>query len=128
MTRSCAPTLPVSPSPLLPYSSSSIVTSAQSFSKPAINLKYLRSDDDEQREVIRNLFHSKYLVTARELQVEAVMSLIRKNNTFLIASTGYGKSRIPELFSMMFVKSSKPIVLILNPLDALGDNQVCRCL
>jgi superfamily II DNA helicase RecQ len=41
-----------------------------------------------------------------------------------MAGTGFGKSRVPELYVHLFVKSSKPVVLVLKPLDALGDNQV----
>lgn len=123
ITRSGDPTVLVSPAP-----TSTIPSATPSDSKPAFHKYHIKSDDDEQREVIRKLFYSKYQVNARDLQVDAVMSLVRNMDTFLIASTGYGKSRIPEMFSMMFVKSSNPIVLILNPLDALGDNQVSHSL
>ncbi|KAG0145355.1 hypothetical protein CROQUDRAFT_45859, partial [Cronartium quercuum f. sp. fusiforme G11] len=44
-------------------------------------------------------------------------------DTFLLASTGYRKSWIPELYLLMYPKGSWPIVLVVDPLDALGDNQ-----
>ena len=70
------------------------------------------------------MFEQRYRVKPRPLQVEAVVSLINGRNTFLLAGTGYGKTRIAELFFSMFPRTPKPVVLVLNPLDALGDNQV----
>jgi ATP-dependent DNA helicase RecQ len=61
---------------------------------------------------------------AKELQVEAVFNLVRGKNTFILAGTGYGKSRIPEIYSQLLVKAGRGVVLVLNPLDSLGDNQV----
>ncbi|KAA1123854.1 ATP-dependent DNA helicase sgs1 [Puccinia graminis f. sp. tritici] len=57
-------------------------------------------------------------------QIEAVMNLVRLRNTFVMAGTGFGKSRIPEMYLHLFAKTNKPVVIVLNPLDALGDNQV----
>ncbi|KAA1089279.1 ATP-dependent DNA helicase sgs1 [Puccinia graminis f. sp. tritici] len=61
---------------------------------------------------------------AKPRQVETVASLARGTSTFLLAGTGFGKSRIPEMYHMLLPQSSKPVILVLNPLDALGDNQV----
>ncbi|PLW28600.1 hypothetical protein PCANC_24607 [Puccinia coronata f. sp. avenae] len=61
---------------------------------------------------------------SKPLQIEAVILLVRLKNTFAMAGTGFGKSRIPEMYVHLFAKSSKPVVLVLNPLDALGNNQV----
>ncbi|PLW56853.1 hypothetical protein PCANC_01294 [Puccinia coronata f. sp. avenae] len=61
---------------------------------------------------------------SKSLQIEAVMHLVRLKNMFVMAGTGFGKSRVPELYVHLFAKSSKPVVLVLNPLDALGNNQV----
>lgn len=91
---------------------------------PSISKCWFREDDDEQRVLLHKIFLEQFKVKARSLQIEAALTLSRKRDTFLLASTGYGKSRIPELFCSMFPKVSKPMVLILNPLDALGDNQV----
>ncbi|PLW25067.1 hypothetical protein PCANC_28000 [Puccinia coronata f. sp. avenae] len=41
-----------------------------------------------------------------------------------MAGTGFGKSRILEMYVHLFAKSSKPVVLVPNPLDTLGNNQV----
>ncbi|KAA1108559.1 hypothetical protein PGT21_017097 [Puccinia graminis f. sp. tritici] len=64
-----------------------------------------------------------YKQQAKTLQVEAVCSLVRGRNTFVLAGTGFGKSRIAEMYFRLFDKKKKPVVLVLNPLDALRDNQ-----
>ncbi|OAV92968.1 hypothetical protein PTTG_27494 [Puccinia triticina 1-1 BBBD Race 1] len=60
----------------------------------------------------------------KTVQVEAVKSLVKQQHTFVMAGTGCGKSRISEMYIHLFAKSKKPVILVLNPLDALGDNQV----
>ena len=66
----------------------------------------------------------QYSVPAKPLQIETVVNLARGRNVMLLAGTGFGKSRIPEMFYDLIPKSSKGVVVVLNPLDALGDNQV----
>ncbi|EGG00264.1 uncharacterized protein MELLADRAFT_112029 [Melampsora larici-populina 98AG31] len=75
----------------------------------------------EQSEEARRVFQEKYKCPARPLQIDVVVSLLNKKTTFLIAGTGYGKSRIPELYRNLY---SDGIVLIICPLEALGDDQV----
>ena len=58
----------------------------------------------------------------KELQVKAVLVLARGQNCFVQARTGYGKTQISELFFNMFHR--KVVVLVLNPLDLLGNDQV----
>ncbi|POW14861.1 hypothetical protein PSHT_07243 [Puccinia striiformis] len=60
----------------------------------------------------------------KELQIECCMSLVKQQHSFVLAGTGYGKSRIAEMYYRLFPVESKAIVLVLNPLDTLGDNQV----
>ncbi|PLW56677.1 hypothetical protein PCANC_05128 [Puccinia coronata f. sp. avenae] len=60
----------------------------------------------------------------KTVQVDAVMSLVRQQHTFVMAGTGCGKSRISEMYHHLFARSKKAVILVLNPLDALGDNQV----
>jgi hypothetical protein len=63
----------------------------------------------------------------KELQVEAVSSLVRGRHTFVRVGTGFGKTRISEMYFGLFDK--KVVVLVLNPLDSLGDDQVkIRCM
>ncbi|KAA1125442.1 hypothetical protein PGTUg99_012425 [Puccinia graminis f. sp. tritici] len=58
----------------------------------------------------------------KKLQVAAVSSLVRGGHTFVRAGTGYGKTRISEMYFGLFEK--KVVVLVLVPLDSLGDDQV----
>lgn len=78
----------------------------------------------EQKVKIARKAREVYGQDAKDLQIEAVVSLIAQKNTFALVGTGFGKSRIAELYYRMFFKSVKAIVLTLNPLDSLGDNQV----
>ncbi|OAV98058.1 hypothetical protein PTTG_25783 [Puccinia triticina 1-1 BBBD Race 1] len=56
--------------------------------------------------------------------METVISLVRRKHTFTLAGTGFGKTRIGEVCYRLFPAYKKPIVLVLNPLDSWGDNQV----
>jgi superfamily II DNA or RNA helicase len=58
----------------------------------------------------------------KPLQVEAVTSLVQGKHTFVRAGTGFGKTRISEMFIGLFDR--KVVVLVLVPLDSLGDDQV----
>lgn len=89
-----------------------------------LNQSILRMSDDKLRERIRSNFVTKYSQEARPLQVECVLAVARGQTTFLLAGTGYGKTRIAESFRSLFSLKSRAIIIILNPLDALGDNQV----
>ncbi|OAV93874.1 hypothetical protein PTTG_05012 [Puccinia triticina 1-1 BBBD Race 1] len=59
-----------------------------------------------------------------------VMNLLRGRNTFLLAATGFSKSRILEIYFSMLPKdglgNAIGVVVVLNPLDALGNNQVTK--
>jgi superfamily II DNA or RNA helicase len=63
-----------------------------------------------------------YKDTPKPLQVEAVSALVQGKNVFVRAGTGFGKTRISEMFFNLF--KTKVIILVLNPLDSLGDDQV----
>jgi hypothetical protein len=58
----------------------------------------------------------------KDLQVNAVSSLVRGKHTFVRVGTGFGKTRISEMYFGLFEKNA--VVLVLNPLDSLGDDQV----
>lgn len=81
------------------------------------------SVDDQKAEVVRKS-KKMYGQDPKPLQIAAVISLIQDKNTFLMVGTGYGKTRVAELFMRMYFKCQKTIVLVINPLDALGENQV----
>lgn len=76
---------------------------------------------------LSGIFRIAYGVRPKDLQVKAVIKLIEAKNTFLLAGTGDGKTRIFELYLKCFTSASKGIVLVLNPLDGLRDNQVGQC-
>ncbi|OAV92051.1 hypothetical protein PTTG_09886 [Puccinia triticina 1-1 BBBD Race 1] len=76
-------------------------------------------------EMLQNRSAKVYGPQAPKLvQLDSVIDLIHLRDTFVIAGTGVGKSRIAEMYWDLFPKYRKPIVLVLNPLDSLGDNQV----
>lgn len=76
---------------------------------------------------LSGIFRIAYGVRPKDLQVKAVIKLIEAKNTFLLAGTGDGKTRIVKLYLKCFTSASKGIVLVLNPLDGLRDNQVGQC-
>ncbi|OAV87062.1 hypothetical protein PTTG_10349, partial [Puccinia triticina 1-1 BBBD Race 1] len=59
----------------------------------------------------------------KALQIEAVVALAQEKHCFTLAGTGFGKSRIAEMYSNLYDETENPIVLVLNPLDSLWDNQ-----
>ncbi|EFP93033.2 uncharacterized protein PGTG_18874 [Puccinia graminis f. sp. tritici CRL 75-36-700-3] len=80
--------------------------------------------DDALKTAIGKSAFDRYGQPAKELQITTVFHLARGMNTFLLAGTGFGKSRIPEIYHTLLPKTSNGVILVLNPLDALGDNQV----
>ncbi|KAA1077464.1 hypothetical protein PGT21_009170 [Puccinia graminis f. sp. tritici] len=84
----------------------------------------LRQGETELHSHITEKALACYKQEPKPQQVDAVCSLIRGNNTFVLAGTGFGKTRISEMYFRLFEKKLKAVVLVLNPLDALGDNQV----
>ncbi|KAA1074366.1 ATP-dependent DNA helicase sgs1 [Puccinia graminis f. sp. tritici] len=76
------------------------------------------------KQAIGEIAQAAYRQLAKDLQIETVSNLARGDNTFLLAGTGFGKSRIPEIYHKLHRKDSNAVILVLNPLDALGDNQV----
>lgn len=93
--------------------------------RPAITNTLLESSVPQQRPAVTACFKEKYPKNySKDLQINTVVSLINHNNTFLLAGTGYEKSRIPELFFHMLAKVKKPVVLVLDPLDTFVNNQI----
>jgi ATP-dependent DNA helicase RecQ len=86
--------------------------------------KIYEKTDDKLKEFIKQTSMDTYQQEAKPLQVDTVFNLARGRNTFLLAGTGFGKSRISEMYFKMIPKMKRAVVLVLNPLDALGDNQV----
>lgn len=94
--------------------------------RPTLPASLLNSSLAIQRNHVKNAFKKFYNhQEAKQVQVDTSVELINGNNVFVLSGTGYGKSRIPELFAHLFDRNQRAVVVILNPLDALGDNQVC---
>ena len=75
----------------------------------------LLEDEDLIRhiqQVAKNCFSGQ---SPKQLQVKAVLSLARRQHTFLLAGMGSGKSRMAKMFHAFFDPSKSPIVLVLNP-------------
>jgi hypothetical protein len=66
---------------------------------------------------------------AKDVQTDGIVSLVNGLNTFVLAATGVGKSSIAIGFLKLFTPAMLPVMIVINPLDALGDNQVSsiRC-
>ncbi|PLW47098.1 hypothetical protein PCANC_09653 [Puccinia coronata f. sp. avenae] len=96
------------------------------WSPAGVNLykKLFNMSDEKLTEHIIDTSFNTYGQAAKELQVSTVMNLARGRSTFLLAGTGFGKSRISEMYYDLIPKKSKGVVLVLNPLDTLGNNQV----
>jgi superfamily II DNA helicase RecQ len=87
--------------------------------------KLYEKSDKKLKEHICNVLLEIYDQNVKPLQVNAVFNLAQGRNTFLnLAGTGFGKSRIPQLYHKLFPQKARAVVLVLNPLDTLGDNQV----
>ncbi|KNF02341.1 hypothetical protein PSTG_04545 [Puccinia striiformis f. sp. tritici PST-78] len=82
--------------------------------------------DKRLKEHIASTSMTRYGQPSKELQLKAVENLINGRNTFVLAGTGFGKSRIAELFHRMIPDETGAVILVLNPLDSLGDNQVAE--
>ncbi|POW21539.1 hypothetical protein PSHT_02274 [Puccinia striiformis] len=67
-----------------------------------------------------------YTEPLKPIQMDSVINLVQRKHTFVLAGTGFGKSRIAEVYWHLFPAYKKPIILVLNPLDTLGDNQVAE--
>ncbi|KAA1136706.1 ATP-dependent DNA helicase sgs1 [Puccinia graminis f. sp. tritici] len=61
---------------------------------------------------------------AKDEQVEAIAALVHGRHTFILEGTGFGKTQIAEMYHNLFQPYQKAIVLVVNPLDSLGDNEV----
>lgn len=92
--------------------------------KVTFQASFVSSDMCERRKVVEKVFQEAYDEPGKPLQVDTVMLLAQCSNTFILAGTSFGKTRIAEAYLKIFKKKLHPIVLVLNPLDVLGDNQV----
>jgi superfamily II DNA helicase RecQ len=91
-------------------------------SSMALPTEVLEMADDQLSQHITDTSLAFYHNQPKSLQVEAVSILARGQKFFVCAGTGYGKTRISEMFWNL--EEKKSVVLVLNPLDSLGDDQV----
>ncbi|OAV85941.1 hypothetical protein PTTG_10406 [Puccinia triticina 1-1 BBBD Race 1] len=83
-----------------------------------------RMSREKLEEHITTMNAKFYTEPLKPIQMETVVSLVRGKHTFTLAGTGFGKTRIGKVYYCLFPAYRKPIVLVLNPLDSPGDNQV----
>ncbi|OAV89831.1 hypothetical protein PTTG_28539 [Puccinia triticina 1-1 BBBD Race 1] len=95
-----------------------------STSKLTLRKEFDNMSDEELTNHISLTVAKFYLEPLKPVQMETVISLVHHKHTFTLAGTGFGKTRIGEVYYCLFPAYKKPIVLVLNPLDLLGDNQV----
>jgi hypothetical protein len=93
----------------------------------ALPKKILALSCDELKAHIREMANGIYGDKEKDGQIDAVAHLVHSEHTFVLAGTGFVKTRIAKIYSMLFKPYQKAVIVVLNPLDALGDNQVpCR--
>ena len=92
-----------------------------------LDKEILQLNDKHLFDYIRRNSEQRFHQPPKDLQLETVVSLAKRQHTFLLAGTGFGKSRIPEMFHNLFPASKKATILVLNPLDSHGDNQARVC-
>ncbi|KAA1071521.1 ATP-dependent DNA helicase sgs1 [Puccinia graminis f. sp. tritici] len=80
-------------------------------------------NDDGLRDYVTNESNKHYAEAPKKLQVDTVCNLARGYHSFVLAGTGYGKSRIGEMYFHLYAPQRKAVVLVLNPLDSLGEDQ-----
>ncbi|POW07136.1 hypothetical protein PSTT_08487 [Puccinia striiformis] len=87
-------------------------TKIKKMSKVMLTMKLLAMNDTNLKQAIIEDARPCYPADqpSKPVQIEGVFNLARRRHTIVRAGTGSGKSN--------------PVVLVLNPLDALGNNQV----
>jgi superfamily II DNA helicase RecQ len=92
--------------------------------------KVMDLEDKNLKKHIEEDSFMQYGQKRKPLQVKTVIQLIQGCNIFLLAATGFSKSRIPEMYLKMTTKHQSGrcigVVVVLNPLDALGDDQLSK--
>ncbi|OAV86521.1 hypothetical protein PTTG_29860, partial [Puccinia triticina 1-1 BBBD Race 1] len=77
-----------------------------------LNKNITEMTQDQQIEMLKNQSAKVYGPQApKQVQLESVIDLIYCRDTFVLAGTGVGKSRIAEMYWDLFPKYKKPIVL-----------------
>ena len=95
---------------------------AQKTKAAKLPLNLLDASEEVLHQMIARSAEDFYHDQPKDLQVKAVSQLVHGNHCFVRAGTGFGKTRIAKMFFNLF--KTKSVVLVLNPLDSLGDDQV----
>ncbi|EFP75054.1 uncharacterized protein PGTG_01647 [Puccinia graminis f. sp. tritici CRL 75-36-700-3] len=90
-----------------------------------LNQEITSLDNKKLIDYVTTKYKEKYEDNAKKLQVDTVCNLARGYHSFVLPGTRYGKSRIAELYFHMYAPQRRPVVLVLNPLDSLGEDQRC---
>ncbi|EFP83352.2 uncharacterized protein PGTG_08538 [Puccinia graminis f. sp. tritici CRL 75-36-700-3] len=114
----------VNPEAALPDEITALKSRATTKKRVTLPKEILDLGNEALREHIRANSRELYGDEAKSKQVDAVAALVHDRHTFVLAGTGFGKTRIAEMYHNLFQPDQKSIVLVLNPLDSLGDNQV----
>lgn len=89
--------------------------------------EFIDTTEASQLKSIDNLFQTNYGYHGKDEQNESAVHLLHGRPVFLLAGTGFGKSRVPEVFYLAHDHTKfAPIILSINPLDTLGDDQVSK--
>ncbi|KNE90118.1 hypothetical protein PSTG_16423 [Puccinia striiformis f. sp. tritici PST-78] len=101
-------------------------TKIKKMSKVMLTMKLLAMNDTNLKQAIIEDARPCYPADqpSKPVQIEGVFNLARRRHTIVRAGTGSGKSRVTEVYCHLFAETKNPVVLVLNPLDALGNNQV----
>ncbi|POW02773.1 hypothetical protein PSTT_11544 [Puccinia striiformis] len=95
-------------------------------SKVTLTVKLLAMNDTDLKQAIIEDARPCYPADQpwKPVEIEGAFNLARRRHTFVRAGTGSCKSRVAKVYCHLFAKTKNPVVLVLNPLDALGTNQV----
>ncbi|PLW12069.1 hypothetical protein PCANC_17647 [Puccinia coronata f. sp. avenae] len=98
----------------------------RSWSATGINpfKKVFNMKDQTLKEHIADVANQFYGQPAKSLRIDTVANLVMGCNTFLLAGTGIGKSRMAKIYYKLIPRKKRAVLLVLNPLDSLGNNQV----
>lgn len=92
--------------------------------RPLLPTSLVKGSLSHQKKIAKSEFKRNFQQTAKDVQADTIVSVMNGFNTMLLASTGFGKSRIALSYLLLFPLEKLPVMIVINPLDALGDNQV----
>jgi superfamily II RNA helicase len=73
-----------------------------------LNQEITKLDNENLKNYVANMPKEHYEEAPKKLQINTVCNLARGYHSFVLAGTGYGKSRIGELYFHMYAPQRKP--------------------